>query len=40
MLVLTPSQVLLAIQLGTFIREFIPDLHIDKRRVYCDVMGI
>lgn len=39
-LLLTPSQVLLAIQLGTFIREFISHLYPDKHRVYCDVLGI
>jgi len=37
---LTASQVLLAVQLGAFIREFISPLHLDKCYIYCDVLGV
>ncbi|OJA19422.1 hypothetical protein AZE42_02257 [Rhizopogon vesiculosus] len=32
--------VLLAVQLGTFIRELVSHVHLDKRHMYCDVLGI
>jgi hypothetical protein len=37
---LMPSQIHLAFQLGTFIRELVYHLHLGKRRVHCDVLGI
>jgi hypothetical protein len=37
---LTPSQIHLAFQLGTFICELVYHLHHGKRRVHCDVLGI
>ena len=40
MLLLTLSQVLLAIPLGAFICELISHLHLDKRYMYCNVLGI
>jgi hypothetical protein len=40
MLPLTPLQVLLAIQLGAFIRELVHDLHLDEHPIYGDAMGI